>query len=215
MMRLSPQTPRVFRFGVFEVDPREGELRKSGLRIRLQDQPFQVLVMLLEHPGEIVTREELQRRLWPADTFVDFDHSLNSAIKKLREALQDQAENPRFVETVPKRGYRFIGTVSGDQRASNQTAEPAPQPVVRPLPKRLYAACALAALLVAGFLLWLYIGHVGEPRIRSLAVLFTNASNDPEKDYLVNGLSEEITNSLSSVSNLQVVPRSRVRAYKP
>jgi DNA-binding winged helix-turn-helix (wHTH) protein/TolB-like protein/Tfp pilus assembly protein PilF len=215
MMRLSPQTPRVFRFGVFEVDPREGELRKSGLRIRLQDQPFQVLVMLLEHPGEIVTREELQRRLWPADTFVDFDHSLNSAIKKLREALQDQAENPRFVETVPKRGYRFIGTVSGDQRASNQTAEPAPQPVVRPLPKRLYAACALAALLVAGFLLWLYIRHVGEPRIRSLAVLFTNASNDPEKDYLVNGLSEEITNSLSSVSNLQVVPRSRVRGYKP
>jgi len=197
---------------VFEVDPQEGELRKSGLRIKLQDQPFQVLVMLLERPGEIVTREELQRRLWPADTFVHFDHSLNSAIKKLREALQDQAENPRFVETVPKRGYRFIGTVSGDQRASNQTAAP---PVVLKFPKWVYAVCALATLLVAGFLLWLIIRHFREPRIRSLAVLaFKNASNKPEMDYLVDGLSEEITNSLSRLPNLRVMARSSVSHYK-
>jgi Tol biopolymer transport system component/DNA-binding winged helix-turn-helix (wHTH) protein len=116
-MPVPSQPPRVFRFGVFEVDSRQGELRKGGLRIKLQDQPFQVLVMLLEHPAEIVTREELQRRLWPADTFVDFDHSLNSAIKKLREALGDQAENPRFIETLHRRGYRFIVPVEGEPEA--------------------------------------------------------------------------------------------------
>src|ERR1700757_5411562 len=99
------------RFGVFELDVRSGELRKHGLRVRLQEQPFRVLAMLLEHPGEVVAREELQKRLWPADTFVDFDHSLNTAIKKLRLALCDDKENPRFIETPPKRGYRFIGTV--------------------------------------------------------------------------------------------------------
>jgi eukaryotic-like serine/threonine-protein kinase len=116
-MPLPSETPRLLRFGVFEVDPRAGELRKSGLRIKLQDQPLRVLVMLLEHPGRMVTREELQRRLWEADTFVDFDHSLNSAIKKLREALGDQAENPRFIETLHRRGYRFIAPVEGQLAA--------------------------------------------------------------------------------------------------
>src|ERR1700687_1947390 len=96
------------RFGVFDVDLRAAELRKHGLRIRLQEQPFQVLAMLLEHPGEGVTREELQKKLWPADTFVDFAHGLNKAINKLREALGDSAESPRFVETVARRGYRFL-----------------------------------------------------------------------------------------------------------
>src|SRR5215471_10068372 len=99
------------RFGVFEVDLRAGELRKHGLQVRLQEQPFEVLVMLLEHPGEVVTREELQKRLWPADTFVDFDHGLNKAINKIREALGDSADTPRFVETVARRGYRFLADV--------------------------------------------------------------------------------------------------------
>ena len=98
-------------FGVFEVDLRAGELRKRGLRVRLQQQPFQVLAMLLEHAGQVVGREELQKRLWPADTFVDFDHGLNKAINKIREALGDSAESPRFVETVARRGYRFIADV--------------------------------------------------------------------------------------------------------
>ena len=98
----------IVRFGVFEADPRSGELRKSGTRIKLQIQPFQVLQILLEHAGEVVTREELQKRIWPADTFVDFDHGLNNAVKKLREALADNAEKPRFIETLSKRGYRFI-----------------------------------------------------------------------------------------------------------
>src|SRR5258708_34666644 len=99
------------RFGVFELDPRAGELRKHGLRVRLQEQPFQVLAMLLEHSGEVLTREELQRKLWPADTFVDFDNGLNKAINKIREALSDSADSPRFVETVARRGYRFLAEV--------------------------------------------------------------------------------------------------------
>src|SRR5215471_20858319 len=95
---------RSVRFGAFEVDLRAGELRKSGVRIKLQGQPFEILVMLLESPGELVTRDSLRERLWPTDTFVDFDHGVNSAINRLREALGDSADNPRFVETVPRRG---------------------------------------------------------------------------------------------------------------
>jgi DNA-binding winged helix-turn-helix (wHTH) protein len=117
-MPLPSQIPRVLRFGVFEVDLQEGELRKNGIRIKLQEQPFQILLILVERHGELVTREELRQRLWPADTFVDFDHSLNSAIKKLREALGDQAENPRFIETLHRRGYRFIAPVEGQLDAS-------------------------------------------------------------------------------------------------
>jgi DNA-binding winged helix-turn-helix (wHTH) protein len=103
-----PHPHRRLRFGVFEMDLRTGELRKHGMQVRLQKQPFQVLAMLLEHPGEVVTREELQKNLWPADTFVDFDHGLNKAINKIREALGDSAESPRFLETVSRRGYRFL-----------------------------------------------------------------------------------------------------------
>ena len=105
------------RFGVFEVDLRAGELRRNASKLKLQQQPFQVLAMLLEHPGEIVTREELHARLWAADTFVDFDHSLNAAVKRLRDALQDSAENSRFVETLARRGYRFIAPVNATSPA--------------------------------------------------------------------------------------------------
>ena len=102
---------RILRFGVFEVDLAAGELRKSGIRIRLQEQPFQVLAFLLERPGDVVTREELRQKLWPADTFVDFDHSLNTAVNKLREALGDSASSPRYVETLARRGYRFLAPI--------------------------------------------------------------------------------------------------------
>src|SRR5713101_6023798 len=105
-------SPRLVRFGTFEVDLQAAELRKGGLKLKLTGQPFQVLAIMLERPGEVVTREELQKRLWP-DTFVDVDHNLNTAINKMREALGDSAENPRFVETLPRRGYRFIGPVEG------------------------------------------------------------------------------------------------------
>jgi len=105
---LNQHRGRRFRFGVFEVDATSGELRKSGVRLRLQDQPFQVLLVLLERPGEVVTREELRQKLWPEGTFVDFDHSLNSTVNKLREVLGDSAANPRFIETLARRGYRFL-----------------------------------------------------------------------------------------------------------
>ena len=110
-MAQAPTPRRVVHFGVFELDFGTGELRKAGLKIKLQDQPFQVLAMLLEHPGELVSREQLHARLWPSDTFVDFDHGLNVAVKKLRRALSDSAENPRFIETLARRGYRFVGQV--------------------------------------------------------------------------------------------------------
>lgn len=101
----------IVRFGPFELDPPCGEVRQAGIRLKLQGQPIQILEMLLAKPGQLVTREEIQERLWPADTFVDFDHSLNTAVKKLRQALSDEADAPRYIETLPKRGYRFIGKV--------------------------------------------------------------------------------------------------------
>src|ERR1700757_4972390 len=126
-------------FGTFELDLRAGELRKHGLRIRLQEQPFLVLATLLEHPGEIVTREELQKKLWPVDTFVDFDHGLNKAINKIREALSDSAESPRFVETVARRGYRFLADVkvagAAPVRSPEPTTEPHPGEEVRDRPE--------------------------------------------------------------------------------
>src|SRR5204863_2331535 len=111
-------TPVRLRFGVFEVDLRAGELRKHGVRLRLQEQPFQLLAMLLERPGEIVTREELRNRLWTAETFVDFDHGVNKAVNRIRDALGDSATSPRFVETVARRGYRFIADVAVAEGAS-------------------------------------------------------------------------------------------------
>ena len=118
------RTPgRVIRFGVFEADLAAAELRKSGIRIRLQDQPFQILSLLLERPGEVVTRDEIRQRLWPADTFVDFDHSLNTAVNKIREALGDSASSPRYVETLARRGYRFVAPVqSPEPVATSPTA---------------------------------------------------------------------------------------------
>jgi len=126
----SPQLPSVIRFGAFEADLLSGELRKSGIRLKIQDRPFQILVILLEHPGLVVTREQLQKRLWPEDTFVDFEHGLNTAINKLRDALSDEADNPRFIETLPKRGYRFIAPVSASAapRAHLHAGPPANAP---------------------------------------------------------------------------------------
>jgi DNA-binding winged helix-turn-helix (wHTH) protein len=119
------QSADVVRFSSYEVHLRAGELYRAGRKIRLQVQPFHVLAMLLEHPGEVVAREDLQKKLWPADTFVDFDHSLNTAIKKLRQALGDDTRNPRFIETLPKRGYRFIGIVEPPTGPATSAAPPA------------------------------------------------------------------------------------------
>src|SRR5687767_10329455 len=111
-MAAAPNLPgTLYRFGIFEANPATGELWKKGARLKLQEQPFQVLLALLERPGELVTREALQQRLWKHDTFVDFDHSLNTAVNKLREALGDSAGSPRFIETLARRGYRFLAPV--------------------------------------------------------------------------------------------------------
>ncbi len=124
--------PSSIRFAHFEVDFRAGELRKHGRRIRLQEQPFRVLTMLVERSGEVISREELRQKLWPADTFVDFDHGLNSAVARLREKLNDSAETPRYVETVPRRGYRFIGLIEETGGSGLDTLTPVPSSKIEP-----------------------------------------------------------------------------------
>jgi TolB-like protein/DNA-binding winged helix-turn-helix (wHTH) protein/Flp pilus assembly protein TadD len=223
------------RFGVFELDPRAGELRKHGLRVRLQEQPFQVLAMLLEHPGEVVTREELQKKLWPVDTFVDFDHGLNKAINKIREALSDSADSPRFVETVARRGYRFLADVkvadSAPVRSPDLTTEPDPTAEVRDrpdvseklaLPKRLLpslarktSAFALLLLLVSLVAWKLHSWNRPSPVIRSLAVLpLENLSSDASQDYFADGMTDELISDLGQISALRVISRTSVMAYK-
>src|SRR5512133_1484889 len=133
-MPASSPADRVVRFGIFELDLSSGELRKSGTRVKLHDQPFQVLAILLSRPGEVVTREEIRGKLWPDDTFVDYDHGLNNAINRLREALGDSAETPRFIETLPRKGYRFIGQVAGDEYPTEAEYQPAEgTPVAKPV----------------------------------------------------------------------------------
>src|ERR1700751_4384627 len=117
------------RFGVFELDLRAGELRRNGIKVKLQEQPFQVLAELIKRPGQVVTREELRNRLWSADTYVDFDHGLNAAIRRLRDALGDSAENPAFVETVARRGYRFLAPVTGIPQNGSEPNEVESTPV--------------------------------------------------------------------------------------
>src|SRR5215470_7514704 len=154
-MDLEGQSSVMLRFGVFEVDLRSGELRKQGVRIKLQEQPFHILTVLLRRAGDVVTRSELRAENWPADTFVDFDNSLNTAINKLRDALGDSADNPRFIETLPRRGYRFIAPVDGlgagrdiqDVRQPSKT-HPAPQLL------RWLIAVLLLAILAATLSAW-------------------------------------------------------------
>jgi Tol biopolymer transport system component/DNA-binding winged helix-turn-helix (wHTH) protein len=145
-----PPNPPIIRFGTFELDLEAGELRKNGLKVKLHDQPFQILAMLLERPGRLVSREELQKRLWPADTFVDFEHSLNAAVKKLRQALGDDADNPRFVETLARRGYRFIAPVVGEGSALPR------EPRGLPYQIRGWATALLATAIAAALGIWMF-----------------------------------------------------------
>src|SRR5579864_3599985 len=119
MATSSSQIPQMLRFGVYELDVRSGELRKDGRKLRLQGQPLQVLAVLLKRPGELVTREELRAEIWPADTFVDFDHSLHNAIARIRDTLGDSSDAPRYIETLPRRGYRFIARVDAPHEQSS------------------------------------------------------------------------------------------------
>jgi TolB-like protein/DNA-binding winged helix-turn-helix (wHTH) protein/Flp pilus assembly protein TadD len=225
-----------FRFGVFELDPQNGELRKHGLKIRLQDQPLRILVMLAESPGEVVTREQLRSNLWAADTFVDFDHGLNKAISKIREALGDSTESPRFVETVARRGYRFLAEVRFDSPSPHglkpdippysppQTAVQAPTPTATPArtstsPSRRtpwIIATLLLFLLAASFAGWKFRSRPqASPVIRSLAVLpLENLSSDASQEYFADGMTDELISDLGQISALRVISRTSIMAYK-
>jgi TolB-like protein/DNA-binding winged helix-turn-helix (wHTH) protein/Tfp pilus assembly protein PilF len=214
-------------FADFEVDLRAGELRKEGVKIRLQEQPFRVLTVLLDFAGEVVTREELRSRLWSADTFVDFDHRLAAAISKLRDALDDSAESPRFIETVGRRGYRFllpvesVGTPAntGGSQAQPFLDLPAGTSRAREAtwPRAALAGGALVLILVLGFLLlrrW-RLTDSALPHISSIAVLpLENLSNDPEQQYFVEGMTDEITTDLAKLPGIRVISRTSAMQYK-
>ena len=236
-MEPSAQATRIY-FGPFDADLRSGELRKHGVRLKLQDQPFQLLALLLEHPGDVVTREELRQRLWPADTFVDFDTGLNSAVKKLRDVLADSADEPRYIETIPRRGYRFIAPLIDPNPATVRWSAPEPglqrahetassQPAGSVVTsaeglfftrfRLLFGAAALLMLLFASFLVYRNsgAGGRGQPAIKSLAVLpLKNLSGDASQDYLADGMTEALIGTLSRIHNLRVTSRTSVMRFK-
>ncbi len=196
----------VFRFGAFELDVSEKELRKHGIRVKLQGQPFVVLHRLLENQNRLVSREDLRRELWPEDTFVDFEHSLNEAVNKVRTALGDSASKPRFVETVPRHGYRFIAPV---ERPGGETKAPSP---ARSRDRRL---AALVAVVLAAGASWFALRSPREMNIRSLAVLpLDNLSGDPSQEYISDGMTDELTARLATVEGLRVISRTSARRYK-
>ena len=242
-MEATERTRRI-RFDAFDVDMRAGEVRKHGIRLKLHRQPFQVLSLLLEHPGDVVTREELRQKLWPGDTFVDFDTGLNSAVKKLRDALCDSADAPRYIETLPRRGYRFIAQVqNGDLSAG---VSPIELPAVVPLRSNpnedglgaerladgevdvrrtgtsrarlwfvLGGVAGLALIAVAYVMLRDRAGHTTQPKIRSLAVLpLSNLSGDSTQEYLADEMTEELCGRLARIHDLRVISRTSVMRFK-
>ena len=243
---MEPATPKIPRiaFDRFDVDLRSGELRKNGRRLRLQEQPFQLLALLLERPGEVVTREEICRKLWQADTFVDFDHSLGTAINKIREALGDSADHPRFVETLPRRGYRFVGKIEGTNGAPLAESRPAvldanvevglessdkginagnPSAVQEGKQSRrlrfVLALAASSAILLAALV---FFRRPADSRaaaraanIQSIAVLpLENLSGNPAQEYFADGMTDELITELARTKGLRVISRTSVMQYK-
>ncbi len=221
----------VVRFGTYEVSFQSGEVRKAGVKIRVQQQPLKLLEVLLERPGEVITREELRNRVWPNESFGDFDQAVNIAIAKLRSALGDSADNPRYIETVPKRGYRFIADVSfveADGRirrpdsvfadsAETQTQDLAttvvPQPPKRRTSILLLALAGVAILAILTF--WLVRSRNHAHAIRSLAVLpLENLSGDASQNYFSDGMTDELITNLAQISALRVISRTSVMVYQ-
>jgi len=224
-------------FGAYRVDLRTGELRKHGHKIRLAGRPFQILAMLLEQPGELLTRKELQSKLWPADTFVDFEHGVNAAMQTLRRALCDSHKKPRYIETLPRRGYRFIAPIqmeaqekpSGEKQTTADepswlTEETAVQPtaiLAEPLGWRRYrksgAIGLLTVIVIVGFLsVTAFLKRAGaDAQIHSIAVLpFENLSGDSSQDYFAEGLTDAVTTDLAQIGAVKVISRSSANHYK-
>jgi len=225
-------SPRTAVFGPYALDLRSGELRKFGMKVKMGEQSFQILLLLLDAQGEMVTREELRTKLWADDTFVDFDHGLNSAVQRLRDCLSDSAESPRWIETIPRRGYRFVGKVDWQERngagtvsvmdtESSATAE-APATAVPPVSGKMswwFVAVILilvTASLAVGYRIWAQSQKRQAARmIRSLAVLpLENLSGDPGQDYFADGITDELTTMLAKNRALRVVSRTSSMQYK-
>ena len=217
------------------MDLHARELRKQGMQIKLQEQPFQILAFLLEHPGEIVTREQLRKKLWPADTFVDVDNSVNAAINRLRDALGDSAESPRFVQTLPRRGYRFVAPITeiksseGDSAYENADtvipARSAEVPAIgklsvsRTIAKLSFAGTLLVILVAASVWAWqkwrARVSLQNARHITSLVVLpLTNLSGDPSQDYFADGMTDELTTDLARISSLKVISETSAMHYR-
>jgi TolB-like protein/DNA-binding winged helix-turn-helix (wHTH) protein/Tfp pilus assembly protein PilF len=215
---------RLLRFDNFELDVRTGELRKHGVRLRLQGQPLQVLAALLKRAGDVVTREELRAQIWTTDTFVDFDHSLHNAIARLREVLSDSAERPRYIETLPRRGYRFIAPVdAGDPPAPSAAADSSPPPGLpghlRLTKSHAFLLTTVFAVLVLSIAFWL--ARTGgaptsaAPRLNSIAVLpLENLSGDPSEEFFADGMTDQLITDLAKVGSLRVISRTSVMRYK-
>lgn len=212
------------RFGVFELDTKAGQLSKNGIRVRLSQQPLQVLAVLVERPGEVVSRKDLHKLLWSSDVFVDFDHGLNKSIQKLRDALGDSPESPRYIETIPRTGYRFIAPVT--EAPKNRPPAEAEAPVRIPgltanpsasrNPHRKWrwlglGSCA-AIVALAGFAV---LRHRAVEPIHSLAVIpLDNLSGDPAQEYFADGITDELITMLAKDSTLRIISRTSVMQYK-
>ena len=220
----SPAKPIVVTFGAYEFSPYSGELRKEGMRVRLEGQPLAILQMLLGRPGELVTRDELQTELWPGDTFVDFEHSLNAAVKRLRGVLNDSADQPRYIETLARRGYRFIAPVNTADTGSEHAASvaiPSAEQVSRNVYVRRLWLLAVVALFVVAVGVWYWrewrhgLTTPAGPVIHSLAVLpLQNLGGDPSQDYFADGMTEELIGRLSRIHGLRVISRTSAMHFK-
>ena len=216
MATTAPTTTRRYRFGEYELDAHAGELRKRGLRIRLHGQPLQVLAVLLQNAGQLVTREELKNQLWAADTFVDFDHSLHNAIARIREALGDSAEKPRYIETLPRKGYRFIAQVEEFDARAPELATSPPNQIVKTR-SRTFGFLAMLLVIAAGSSLWIAKAsrRATPVQIRSVAVLpLDNLSGDASQDYFADAMTDELITNLAKIGALRVTSRTTVTLYK-